>query len=595
MFLRSGTRNATKSEVRIRYNSIKMDSLNQLKYKLKNYNKFLYQKNRNESGIVKEKLVELKIGFVIFLVNLLSQGYILILTGTFWDDWLYYYHDIKRLWRHFIQSGRPSLVYIPAVFWNLPNYGYRWVVFLCYMVTSVIIYLLLRKITFFQKGLTRWECLIISCLYTVIPVNDARICMVDLPFTVSLLLFFLGFYFLVIYKNQKKKDVLKFRLLSLILFWGSFITNSMLVFYFLPLIYIFVCEWSSYGNFSKVVQRMFKNVDFILLPFIFWCGKQYLFPAYGIYSGYNEVSIAKLVNAIKFMPKAVYNSIKSTFLEFFSPFFDVSNVTILFILGGGFIVHLIYQKVYRKKHLKELYSGTKQDIIALGIGFLAVILGLFPYVVVSQSEYIRITGVEGRYSLLLPVGMSILIFYGIRILYKESKIYLGICTILLLFGIGACNSHYLDYQMDAYYQASLIEKLKENQFIKNEQNILFISNDNLASNSTRFYTLNGDASVAYGDQTRLIMNGYGDLHMLDVDLSDYQQMCYLMNDYDLNHHDLDGIIVYNCKIGRGQCLALKWLEVTDKVLFYDKVSSIAEFRYFPAKSNQALEMLERHE
>lgn len=552
-------------------------------------------KNRNEMSIAKEKLVELKICFVLFLANLLSQGYILILTGTFWDDWLYYYHDINRLWKHFIQSGRPSLVYIPVAFWNLPNYGYRWMVFLCYMSTSVIIYLLLRKITFFQKGLTKWECLVISCLYTVIPVNDARICMVNLPFTVSLPLFLLGFYFLLIYKNQKNKGVLKFRLLSLILFCGSFITNSMLVFYLLPLVYILVCEWSSYGNFLKVVQKMLKNVDFILLPFIFWCGKQYLFPAYGMYSGYNEVSIAKLVNAIKLMPKAVYNSIKSTFLEFFSPFFDVSNVNILFILGGGFIVYLIYQKVYRKKRLKKLFCGVQEDIIALGIGLLAVILGLFPYIVVSQSEYIRITGVEGRYSLLLPVGMSILIFYGFRMLYKESKIYLGICVILLLFGIGVCNSHYLNYQIDAYYQAALIEKLKENHFIKNEKNVLFISNDNLASNSTRFYTLNGDASVAYGDQTRLIMNGYRDLHMLDMDLSDYQQNCYLMNDYDLKHHDLDGIIMYSCEVGRRQCLALKWLEMTDKVSFYDKVNSIAEFKYLPAECNQAIEILEGYE
>lgn len=570
-----------------------MNSLNQLKCKPPNYNKLLYRKNK--LWMAKEKLVQLKICFVLFLVNLLSQGYILILTGTFWDDWLYYYHDINRLWRHFIQSGRPSLVYIPAAFWNLPNNGYRWVVFLCYMITSVIIYLLLRKITFFQKGLSRRECLAISCLYTVIPVNDARICMVDLPFTVSLPLFLLGFYFLVICKNQKEGNTLRFKVLSLILFGGSFITNSMLVFYLLPLIYIFACEWRSFGNFPEVIQRMFKNIDFILLPFIFWCGKQYLFPAYGIYSGYNEVSIAKLVNAIKLMPKTIYNSIKNTFLEFFSPFFYISNVNVLFILGGGFIVYLIYQKVYRKKRLKKIYGDAQQDIIALGIGLLAVILGLFPYVVVSQSEYIWIVGVEGRYSLLLPIGMSILIFYGFRILFRESKIYLGICVCVILFGIGACNSHYLNYQIDAYYQVALIEKLKENQFIKNEQNILFISNDNLASNSTRFYTLNGDASIAYGDQTRLIMYGYENLHMLDRDLSDYQQMCYLMNDYDLKHHDLDGIIMYNCKIGRRRCLALKWLEMTDKASFYDKVSSIAEFAYFPAESKHAVEILEGYE
>lgn len=91
------------------------------------------------------------------------------------------------------------------------------------------------------------------------------------------------------------------------------------------------------------------------------------------------------------------------------------------------------------------------------------------------------------------------------------------------------------------------------------------------------------------------MYGYENLHMLEMDLSDYQQMCYLMNDYDLKHHDLDGIIVYNCKIGQRRCLALKWLEMTDKAPFYDMLSSIAEFAYFPAESKQAVKILEGYE
>lgn len=530
--------------------------------------------------IAKEKILPLKIIVVLFLVNFLSQGYILILTGTFWDDWLYYYHDIERLWRHFIQSGRPSLVYIPAIFWNLPNNGYRWVVFLCYMLTSIMIYLLLRKISLFQKGLTWQESLLISCLYTVIPVNDARICMVDLPFTVSLPLFLLGFYFLIIYKEQT--DAFIYRFLALILFFASFITNSMLTFYVFPFIYIFIYEWNLCKDFLKLIRRMLRNTDFVLLPFIFFIGKSRMFPAYGIYAGYNEVTAVKLVNAVKLLPKAVYNSIKNTFLEFFSIFFDASLKKILFVVGGGVIVYLIYQKIYRKNKLKELYKGVQEDMITLGIGILAVIIGLFPYVVVSQSVFISITGVGGRYSLLLPIGISIMIFYGFRILFKGSNVHWGICIIMLFLGAGVCNYHYLNYQIDAYYQAGLIEKLKENQCIKGEQNILFISNDHLASDSTRFYTLNGDASVAYGDQTRLIMNGYRDLSMLERNLSDYQQMCYLMNDYDLNHNDLEGIIEYNCKIDHLQCLELKWLEWTDEKTFYKKISSMAELKYFPS-------------
>lgn len=106
----------------------------------------------------------------ILFISIISQGYLLFLTGTFWDDWLYYYHNKEIVWTEFMQNGVPQAAYWIFALWNLPYYGFRWVAFLLFALTGILIYLILNKMPFFDRKSAFW----ISLIYIVLPVNDTK-------------------------------------------------------------------------------------------------------------------------------------------------------------------------------------------------------------------------------------------------------------------------------------------------------------------------------------------------------------------------------------------------------------------------------------
>lgn len=76
-------------------------------------------------------------------------------------------------------------------------------------------------------------------------------------------------------------------------------------------------------------------------------------------------------------------------------------------------------------------------------------------------------------------------------------------------------------------------------------------------------TLNGATSVAYGDQTRLILTeGANDLLKDNERKRIYVESRQMfMNEYDLPNSELDGVIVYDCDISYKECILLKFYEL----------------------------------
>lgn len=163
-------------------------------------------------------------------------------------------------------------------------------------------------------------------------------------------------------------------------------------------------------------------------------------------------------------------------------------------------------------------------------------------------------------------------------------------------GTITCNLHYVNYQKDWYWQNALVAKLKVNDEIREADNILFLSDDKTGIEGTRYYSLNGDASLAYGDQSRLFMNGYSDLYLLEDD--SYRKMLAgpgglgMLEDYDLSKKQLDGIAVFNCDITDKECLELKYLEITDYNKFSERIGQMGILSYYQRDSDEAEKLLE---
>lgn len=530
--------------------------------------------------------------FKIIFANIVSQGFLLILSGTFWDDWGSYYCDRIASIRSGIEIGRPVSAFWSRVVWNLPNYGYRWLVFLGFLFTSIILYVLLSK----SDGFSRKEALYISLLYTVFPINDARVLLATFPYSVGWLSFFIGLYMFALWwkDNSRKKPLL--RVITLLFFVHSFILNSLLVYYAIVLLYILYMEYIYNRSIMKAIVRMFKYVDFILLPIVYFVGKQLLFPAYGRYEGYNSVTLSKVLSAAYSLPIVTIKHVWAIWSDVFDSFVPhrVTLICSAVIVLYGVLQFVCY--MLDKKSLKRICEGEgirNSGFAKIVLGIIMFVLGLYPYMVAHNTTWFAIYGVDSRDSMLLGPGLALILFYCFNMAWKKEITRKVTVYIIIFFSILTCNVHYMNYQRDAYWQEVLIYQLSLNDQIREAENILFLSDDDTGISGTRFYSLNGDASVAYGDQSRLFMYGYSDLHMLQTDRSVLVESgADLMNDYDVNHNKLDCVVVYSCDINYIQCLKLKLLEMFRYSRYREIIENMGSLNYYPADSPEAIELLE---
>jgi len=118
--------------------------------------------------------------------------------------------------------------------------------------------------------------LLIVILFLVAPFNIARVALVDFRYTLCYFMFFLAWYF-----------VPQRRLLAAACFFLSFNTQSLLVFYVLPVIDIFIRERCKLTK-DDLYQFIDGNKIFLILPFLYFAIKVYFFPSSGIYQNYNK-------------------------------------------------------------------------------------------------------------------------------------------------------------------------------------------------------------------------------------------------------------------------------------------------------------------
>ena len=534
----------------------------------------------------------------IILANFLSQGFCLLLTGTFWDDWFYYYRDRTSLWKEFMEAGRPSSAYWIEAVWNIPHYGYRWLVFFLFMLTSIILYFIIRNNDMFSAD----EALRVSILYTVVPINDARIILCTFSYAVGLAAFFVGAYVFSKYikENEPKRKVL-FRIISLAFFGYSFIIQSILMYYAIILCCILYFEYKRKGKWLNAIWGMIRYSDFIMLPIVFYIGKQQLFPAYGPrFTNYNAVTAAAVLKSAYRLPIAVMRQYQRNWIAIFDFIVPGRMIQILTI---PLVIYTIIQSVrwfYRNRNMgirKCIGGGVLQNlnIQKLLLGIFVFAMGLYPYNVVRQIDKILVVGVYGRDALLLGTGLALTLYYFFELLLKDNKLKKIVYLILIFCCVVSCNCHYLNWQRDAYWQEALIDKFRLNEEIYRAQNALFISDDITGIDGTRFYTLNGAATVAYGDQTRLILTEatFGLLNDEEEKRILVEAGQASMNEYDVSNNKLDGVIVYDCDINYRECILLKLYELADRDAYSKKIEKLGELQYYPAESSQAIELIDK--
>jgi len=391
--------------------------------------------------------------FILLIVYLLAHGGIfLILNSVFWDDWTVYNVNPTMLLNHNAMFGS-------ILRWNahmnialllLGPWIYRVLTFILMFLSGILLWKVLER----NDWMSTEDRFLITLLFLVLPLNWARVALVDFPYVLCCFSFYLAWYF--IGKN---------RILALCLFLFSFNTNSLLVFFALPM-----ADWYFRDNktfdIRKSVTWTLRKLDFVILPFAFWIVKRVYYKPYGSYAGYNEhFSLRNLISSPVNMACDFVHLDVNVFLS------------ICFLIFCMFVI---------KKKVSDNYKSDGRRMLIAGSAALAC--ALFPYWILGLAP--GFFEWESRHQLLMPLGVALLLTCMLKRLTVDSR---RLATaILVSISIAISIQTYCELALDWSKQQELISLFSHDDKIRDAGLVIFVDHtDNARNRVYRFYEWNG--------------------------------------------------------------------------------------------------------
>jgi hypothetical protein len=389
-------------------------------------------------------------------------GLLLISNAVYWDDWTIYNVSHDAILDTFKMSGVPfnSFGYLHIAIISAGPWLYKVLTFVLMFSTGALLWKIIERHNWVGIDL-RYS---IVLLFMVLPLNSARVALITFPYTLCYFLFFLAWYFLG--KN---------RLLALGLFFLSFNTNSLLVFYALPM-----AEWYFRGGnrlqLKAVWQWALRTIDFMMLPFIFWFIKKSYFKPYGLFEGYNENF-----------------SLESLIVGLIRMGYDLTRLEVCVLLLFAFLVFAVF---YVKK---PAFTENGQHIKLLRAGLFALVFAVFPYCVLGHVPTFHTE--ESRHQLLMPLGTALLVVGLLKLFPSEVR--RAAFTFMIAISLALNVQAYTEFYRERHKQNELISLMAQNDQIRKASLVVF---DDRTANTRRgiYFTFewNGLMKMAYGDETR---------------------------------------------------------------------------------------------
>ncbi|WP_419767379.1 hypothetical protein [Arcobacter sp.] len=456
---------------------------------------------------------------ILFIIYLVTNSFFLLnYNGIYWDDWGLHNQEYSTIENMYVSvSGYLGYlnIFIQDLFFNI-NGGIflsRLLTFVLFFLNAVMFIEILKK---FQI-ISEIERFFIVIFFLIAPLNSAKIAVINFPAELRVFIFFFSFYLLSKYLFIDSRK-LYLRIVILFLFIISFTLPSLLVFYALVLIYIFYnlydIKLTVLKNFILFIKT---NIDFIFLPIIFYVVKLIYCMPTGIYQGYNKINIENILNLDNY-----YHTFLWSFIEPIN--LSMQNISSLIIVA--FVVLLLLSNAFSRQN----NDMNKKDIYLLTFGFIVFFLGAFAYLAVGKIP--TLNDWESRFQVLLPIGFSFILYYGIQIISNllnfKVVIKYFLYLILIISFVSFHLKEQLKYNIDWFYQQSIIENFKISGQIV--QNSTFIVENELyfklaKSRALRYYELNGMSKDAFSKDDKLFVSNENQITLLE-DLKIQKEMNY---------------------------------------------------------------------
>ena len=402
--------------------------------------------------------IETKLFFVTFLIC--NFSIIFLLDSVFWDDWTIYNQSKETIINTFNNAGYPPTAYIHLFFLKIGLPSYRLTLLFLILIQTACFNEIIKTFKIFGKQ----ERVLIVFLFAFSPVFASKIAIINFPSYLYLTLFFLGWY--LIKKNK---------ILSGIFFFLSFGLQSLLVFYAIPIL------GEMYKNkiksFRALIQFAQKYLLLIILPFLWYALKEYLFPLQGPYVNYQEFSILNLI--------------KAPFMQVFYTLFQSVNLSLLIIL---FLLSIF---IFNKHKVFTVEEDSNYTIIVISL--LILVLSLFPYWITghipANLDWLS------RHQILMAIPIALLITSLIKLRKFNNYQPIIFCFFIALF-LSKNIENNIQLVVDWQKQKEIISFFsKEKIKIDSSTVITFTdSSQNAFDRRYRFYEYNGLIKYATGEE-----------------------------------------------------------------------------------------------
>lgn len=422
-------------------------------------------------SLEKKRIISLLIFYVI------NHGLIVFFPNAlFWDDW-------------YINRVSPADILIRLDQINLPfrslgllhstliQYGpiaYKYLGFILMFIAGLLLDGIIKR-TLTSIGYTYQAATsiayIIVLLFLVLPFNSARPLLIIFPYLLSYFLFFLAW-----------RLIDRAYFIAALLFMISFETNSMLVFYIVPIADLYLRTIKDI-NIKGAVHFTRRNWLLLVLPVLYFSIRQIWFKPYGLYENYNQdFGIIKIIK---------------------SPILQAANIFDVQINIGLFIIALLICIILLRKNKNILLYIPTCSIKWYLVGLFVFISACFPYWIIGRVPTFNVW--SSRHQLLIPLSIAI-ILTTIMIrernkYYQKSLLILFVC-ISMTYNLNTYIGYYVDWEK----QLQLIKLFRENKVIKDGSLIIFTDesiNKNYLNREYAVYEWNGILEMAFGDQKRL--------------------------------------------------------------------------------------------
>jgi hypothetical protein len=408
--------------------------------------------------------------FCILLVAYLLAhgGLFLILNAIFWDDWSLYKVAPATILSGFKMAGLSfgGFGQLHVALLSIGPWIYRVLTFVLMFSSGLLVYNIASR----EDWISDKDRFLIALLFLILPFNWARVALIDFPYTLCYFAFFLAWW-----------CIGKSRVIALALFFFSFNTNSLLVFFALPMMAWYLRE-NQARDLRSMTQWAVRRTDFMLLPFVYWFIKKAFYKPYGFYAGYNEQF-----------------SIRNLILSPIKMVRDFSHLELDLLLLVCLFVLFIWLISTAAAHNSD--GSSKKKLLLAGI--ISAACGLFPYCVLGLTP--TFFDWSSRHQLLMPLGFALLLTAAVSGLNANSRA-LAIATLVAIC-VTVNMQTYCQLALDWSKQNDLVSLFAHDEKIRNTQTVVFVdSTENAGHRVYRFYEWNGLMMQAFANEKRFGLN-----------------------------------------------------------------------------------------